>query len=74
MNSLFSPIASEVAIARAMAAEWDRVRKRGEVLGVVAGEAIEVPGYDRLVDRRTVRRAQAVLELVAAIEERESLE
>ncbi len=70
MNSLFAPGASEVAIARAMVAEWDRVRRRGGVLGVVAGEAVEAPGYDRLVDRRTVRRARVLLELVEAIERR----
>lgn len=74
MNSLFTPDPSEVAIARAMAAEWERVRKRGEVIGVVAGEALEAPGYDRLVDRRTVRRARSVLDLVAAIERREAVE
>ena len=73
MNSLFAPLPSEVAIARAMVAEWERVRKRGEVLGVVAGEAIEVPGYDRLVDRRTVRRARVLLELVEAIKRREAV-
>jgi len=73
MNSLFAPGTSEVTIARAMVAEWDRVRKRGEVLGVVAGELIEVPGYDRLVDRRTVRRARVLLELVDAIARREAL-
>jgi len=73
MNSLFAPVPSEVTIARAMVAEWDRVRKRGEVLGVVVGEAIEVPGYDRLVDRRTVRRARVVLELADAIARREAI-
>lgn len=74
MNSLFSPVESEVAVARAMVAEWQRVRKRGEVLGVVAGEAIEVPGYDRLVDRRTIRRARAVLDLADAIARREAVQ
>lgn len=74
MNSLFAPPASEVTIARAMVAEWARVRKRGEVVGVVAGEVIEAPGYDRLVDRRTVRRARALLELADAIARREAVE
>lgn len=74
MNSLFAPGPTEVAIARSMVAEWERVRKRGEVLGVVAGEALEVPGYDRLVDRRTIRRARILLDLVAAIAHRESIE
>ncbi len=73
MNSLFAPGPSEVAIARAMVAEWDRVRKRGQVLGVIAGELIEAPAYDRLVDRRTVRRARVLLELVEAITRRDAL-
>ena len=71
VNSLFAPGEQELAIARAMVAEWARVRKRGGRLGVVAGEVIEAPGYDRLVDRRTVRRAEALVELAAAIERRE---
>lgn len=73
MNSLFTPGEAEVAIARAMVLEWDRTRKRGEVLGVVAGEAAEAPAFDRLVDRRTVRRARALLELVAAIDARAAI-
>lgn len=73
MNSLFAPPASEVTIARAMVAEWERVRKRGQVLGVVAGDHPEVPGYDRLVDRRTVRRARALIEIADAITRRETV-
>lgn len=73
MNSLFTPAVGETTVARAMVAEWDRVRKRGEVLGVVAGEHPEVPGYDRLVDRRTVRRARALLEVADAIARREAI-
>lgn len=73
MNSLFAPGDAEVTIARAMAAEWARLRKRGERLGVVAGEVVEAPGYDRLVDRRTVRRAQSLLNLADAIAAREAL-
>ncbi len=74
MNSLFTPDPSEVAIARAMVAEWERVRKRGGRVGVVAGEVTEAPGYDRLVDRRTVRRARALLDLAEAIARREAAE
>lgn len=73
MNSLFMPDPSEVTIARAMVAEWERVRKRGGRLGVVAGEVVEAPGYDRLVDRRTVRRARVLLELADAIGQREAI-
>ncbi len=74
MNSLFTPDPSEVTIARAMVAEWERLRKRGQRLGVVAGEVVESPGYDRLVDRRTVRRARSLLELADAITRREAIE
>lgn len=73
MNSLFTPPAGEVAIARATVAEWERLRTRGEVLGVVAGEHLEVPGYDRLVDRRTVRRARALIEIADAIARRDAV-
>lgn len=72
MNSLFAPGEAEVTIARAMVAEWARLRKRGERLGVVAGEVVEAPGYDRLVDRRTVRRAQSLLDVADAIARREA--
>lgn len=74
MNSLFTPGEAEVTIARAMVAEWARLRKRGERLGVVAGEVVEAPGYDRLVDRRTVRRAQSLLDIADAIAKREASE
>ena len=71
MNSLFTPDPTEVAIARAILVEWEAVRARGEWAGVVAGEVIEAPATDRAVDRRSVRRARALLEQVAAIEARE---
>ncbi|MCK9486573.1 MAG: aldolase/citrate lyase family protein [Dehalococcoidia bacterium] len=74
MNSLFAPDPSEMAIARAMVAEWARVRKRGGRVGVVAGEVPQAAGYDRLVDRRTVRRARVLLELAEAIDRREAIE
>ncbi len=71
MNALFTPDPTEVAIARTMLAEWERVRAAGEWTGVVAGEVIEAPTTDRLVDRRTVRRARALVTLADAVETRE---
>lgn len=73
MNALFTPDAAEVAIARAMLAEWERVRRGGRWLGVVAGEMPEAARYDRLVDRRTVRRARALVALAEAIAAREQV-
>ena len=71
MNALFTPDPTEVAIARAMLVEWERVRKAGGWVGVVAGEVIEASTTDRLVDRRTVRRARALVTLADAIEARD---
>lgn len=71
MNALFTPDPTEVAIARAMLVEWERVRKAGNWVGVVAGEVIEASTTDRLVDRRTVRRARALVTLADAIEARD---
>lgn len=72
MNSLFTPDPTEVALARAILVEWEAVRARGEWAGVIAGEVLESPVTDRGVDRRSVRRARALLEQVAAIEAREA--
>lgn len=74
MNALFALDPVEVAIARAMVAEWERLQKRGRVVGVVAGEVLEAPTYDRLVDRRSVRRARALIDLADAIARREARE
>ncbi len=71
LNALFAPDPTEVAIARAMLTEWERVRSDGAWVGVVAGEVLESPTTDRIVDRRTVRRARALVGLAAAIEARE---
>ncbi len=71
MNALFTPDPTEVAIARSMLVEWERVRKAGGWVGVVAGEVIEASTTDRLVDRRTVRRARALVTLADAIEARD---
>ncbi|MDA0271121.1 MAG: aldolase/citrate lyase family protein [Chloroflexi bacterium] len=68
MNSLFAPDPTEVAIARAIVTEWTAVRRRGGWSGVVAGEVLESPVTDRSVDRRSVRRARALLDQVEAIE------
>lgn len=71
-NALFTPDPTEVALARATVAEWERLRSHEEWVGVVAGEMPEASTYDRLVDRRTVRRARAFLATVEAIERREA--
>ncbi|MSP22587.1 MAG: hypothetical protein EXR66_06165 [Dehalococcoidia bacterium] len=56
---LFTPRPEEVATARAMLEEWERVRTAEDWVGTVDGE---------LVDRRSVRRARRVVALDAAIE------
>lgn len=73
MNSLFAPDATEVAIARAMLVEWERVRAEGRWTGVVAGELPEARAYDRLVDRRSVRAARDLIALAEAVAARERL-
>ncbi len=73
MNALFAPDPVEVAVARATLAEWDRVRAADAWVGVVAGEMPEASTYDRLVDRRTVRRARALLAYADAIGAREGV-
>jgi citrate lyase beta subunit len=72
MNVLFAPDSTEVAVARATLAEWERLRAAGEWVGVIAGEMPEAATYDRLVDRRTVRRARAVIAMADAIAAREA--
>lgn len=72
MNALFSPDPVEVAMARETLMEWDRVRARDGWVGVVAGEVVESATYDRLVDRRSVRRARALVALADAIAAREA--
>ena len=73
INALFTPDPIEVAVARATLDEWDAVRARDEWVGVVAGEMPEAATYDRLVDRRTVRRARALLAYADAIAAREGV-
>ena len=70
MNALFTPDPVEVVVARAMLVEWTRIRGCGGWVGVVAGEMPEAATYDRLVDRRTVRRARALVALADAIAQR----
>ena len=74
MNALFAPDALEIAVARTTLAEWERVRDRDEWVGVVAGELLEASTYDRLVDRRTVRRARALLAYADAIAARQAVQ
>jgi citrate lyase subunit beta/citryl-CoA lyase len=73
MNALFAPDPVDVAVARATLAEWERLRARGEWVGVIAGEMPEAATYDRLVDRRTVRRARALLAYADAVAAREAV-
>ena len=73
INALFAPDPTEVAVARATLLEWERVRERGEWVGVVAGAMPEASTYDRLVDRRTVRRARVLIAAADAITAREGV-
>lgn len=73
MNALFAPDPTEVEIARTMLSEWERVRSAGEWTGVVAGEVLEASTTDRLVDRRSVRRARAIVAIADAIARREEV-
>ena len=73
INALFAPDPTEVAVARATLLEWERVRERGEWVGVVAGAMPEASTYDRLVDRRTVRRARILVATADAIAAREGV-
>jgi citrate lyase subunit beta / citryl-CoA lyase len=57
-RQLFTPRASEVATARAMLDEWERIRATEAWVGTIDGV---------LVDRRTVRRARRIVALDAAI-------
>lgn len=67
MNALFAPDAAEVSAARAMIAEWERLRRRGRWLGVV-----EATDGARTVDRRSVRLARTLVARVDAIERRDA--
>jgi citrate lyase subunit beta/citryl-CoA lyase len=58
---LFSPRHDEVQRARAILDEWERVRASGGWVGVAEGA---------LVDRRTIRRARAVLAVDEAVRDR----
>ena len=61
LNELFLPDPGAIAVARQVVAEWERVRSRGDLSGVVEG---------RLVDRRTVRRARQFIATAEQIEAR----
>ncbi|MDA1003486.1 MAG: hypothetical protein O3B31_09110, partial [Chloroflexi bacterium] len=67
MNALFAPDATEVSAARAMIAEWERLRRRGRWLG-----AVEAADGVRTVDRRSVRLARTVVARANAIERRDA--
>lgn len=67
MNALFTPDPAEVSAAHAMLGEWERVRGRGRWLGTV-----DAADGARVVDRRSVRHARAVVARAEAIERREA--
>jgi len=60
-NQLFAPAHERVQEARAMVEEWERLRANGQQVGAIG---------DTVVDRRTVRRARALLETAEAIRRR----
>lgn len=66
LNSLFTPSAEEVASARALLAEWERLRAAQQAVGTIGAGAAA-----RLVDRRSARRARLLVALADAIEVRE---
>lgn len=61
-NELFTPPQHELETAQHAIEQWQRIRKAGDWSGVADGE---------LVDRRTVRRARALVALDEAIRRRE---
>lgn len=61
LNELFLPDPGAIAVARRIVAEWERVRRRGDLSGVAEGH---------LVDRRTVRRARQLIATAEQIEAR----
>ncbi|MPZ98306.1 MAG: hypothetical protein GEU80_03040 [Dehalococcoidia bacterium] len=65
MNALFEPDALELETARAMLAEWERLRDEGQWVGVVEGRH-----GPRLVDRRTVRAARDIVAIADVLERR----
>jgi len=72
-NALFTPAPESVAAARRVLREWDHLRGRGHMAGVVeiAGAPAEGPAARALVDRRSVRRARVLIACAEAIERRE---
>lgn len=60
-NQLFAPQAAEMELARAVLEEWERLRANSLSVGAVG---------DALVDRRTARRARAVIATAEAIRRR----
>jgi citrate lyase beta subunit len=71
-NSLFALDATEVAAARAVLREWDRLRADDEIVGVaLVGD--EAHPRAELVDRRAMRAARLLVARADAIAERERL-
>ena len=62
LNALFTPPPDDVASARRLVEEWERLRRRGRERGT-AGDAV--------IDRRSANRARALIALADAIERRE---
>lgn len=62
LTSLFTPDPATLESARAVVAEWERLRAAGEEASMSSGH---------LVDRRSVRRARAVIEQADALARRD---
>lgn len=70
LNALFTPEPETVAAARRVVQEWERLRDRGRRVGAAEAPG-EGPDGPALVDRRSVRRARALIARAGAIERRE---
>ncbi len=62
LNALFTPPPEDVASARRVVEQWERLRRRGRERGTAG---------DEVIDRRSVSRARALIALADAIERRE---
>ncbi len=72
VNSLFAPDATEVAVARAVLREWERLRADGESSGTVLIGNEASPRLEP-VDRRAMRAARLVVAQADAVAAREQV-
>ena len=70
VNSLFAPDAADLAAARAVLREWDRLRADGRISGTVLLGDESNPRIER-VDRRAMRAARLVVARAEAVAARE---